>query len=58
MVHFSLVLLKPCNFLYKYIRHKCLTETVWSISHFPVENRKASIDCLEGQSKVAENFKG
>ena len=31
-------------------RHVC-------ISHFPIENRKASIDCLEGQSKVAENFK-
>ncbi len=27
------------------------------ISHFPIENRKASMDCLEGQSKVAENFK-
>ncbi len=28
-----------------------------SISHFPIENRKASMDCLEGQRKVAENFK-
>ncbi len=28
-----------------------------TISHFPIENRKASMDCLEGQSKVAENFK-
>ncbi len=28
-----------------------------AISHFPIENRKASMDCLEGQSKVAENFK-
>ncbi len=24
--------------------------------HFPVENRKESKDCLEGKSKVAENF--
>ncbi len=28
------------------------------ISHFPIENRKASMDCLEGQRKVAENYKG
>ena len=28
-----------------------------TISHFPIENRKASIDFLEGQSKVPENFK-
>ncbi len=28
------------------------------ISHFPIENRKASMDCLEGQHKVAENYKG
>ena len=28
-----------------------------TISHFPIENRKASRDCLEGQRKVAENFK-
>ena len=27
-----------------------------AISHFPIENRKASMDCLEGQSKVAENL--
>ncbi len=27
-----------------------------AISH-AIENRKASMDCLEGQSKVAENFK-
>ncbi len=27
------------------------------ISHFPIKNRKASMDCLEGQSKVVENFK-
>ncbi len=25
-------------------------------NHFPIENRKASVDCLEGQRKVAENF--
>ena len=29
-----------------------------AISHFPIENRKASMDCLEGQSKMAENYKG
>ena len=28
-----------------------------TISQIPIENRKASMDCLEGQSKVAENFK-
>ena len=27
------------------------------IIHLPIENRKASMDCLEGQLKVAENFK-
>ena len=27
------------------------------ISHFPIENRKASMDCLEEQHKVAENYK-
>ena len=27
------------------------------ISLFPIENRKASMDCLEGQNKMAENFK-
>ena len=28
-----------------------------SVSHLQIENRKASMDCLEEQSKVAENFK-
>ena len=27
-----------------------------TINHFPVENRKASIDCLEEQHKVKGNF--
>ena len=26
-------------------------------SYFPTENRKASMDCLEGQHKIAGNFK-
>ncbi len=35
----------------------CLQKIKPAISHFPIENRKASMDYLEGQRKVAENFK-
>lgn len=28
----------------------------WNYRHFPITNRKASMDSLEEQRKVAENF--
>ena len=44
-------------YLIKHIFITILSIKLIVISHFPIENRKASMDCLEGQSKVAENFK-